>query len=102
MSRERVKVIDGPLPAGVWERPDMEPRLATAAEDIEVRDELIQREPLFHRPAFGTHREDFEKMTAPEFWEVGASGRRYSRDFVLSVLEERYQSAKEEVWEVED
>jgi hypothetical protein len=41
-------------------------------------------------------------MTAPTFWEVGASGRRYSRAFVLDLLEERYQNASETTWEVED
>ncbi|HEY5041690.1 MAG TPA: DUF4440 domain-containing protein [Verrucomicrobiae bacterium] len=67
-----------------------------------VRDELMQREPLFHRAAFGTSRRDFEKLTAPEFWEVGASGRRFSREFVLNTLEERYANQKEDVWEVGD
>jgi hypothetical protein len=28
-------------------------------------------------------------MTAVDFWEVGASGRRYSREYILTVLEER-------------
>ena len=64
--------------------------------------ELRQREPIFHRSGFGVSRQDFEAMTAPTFWEVGASGRRYSREFVLDLLEERYQSATEAVWEVED
>jgi hypothetical protein len=50
----------------------------------------------------GTSRPDFEKMTAPEFWEIGASGRRFSREFVLSVLEERYIHPTEATWEVGD
>ena len=29
-----------------------------------------------------------ENAMAPEYWEVGASGRRYSRDFVLRSLEQ--------------
>lgn len=102
MKTDRVTVIDGPLPTGTWERTDMEPRLATAPEHMAVRDQLMQREQLFHRPGFGTTRKDFEQMTAPEFWEVGASGRRYSREFVLSVLEERYKNPIEGVWEVGD
>jgi len=102
METQRVTVIDGPLPTGIWERTDIEPRLATAPEHLAVRDELMQREPLFHRAAFGTKREDFEKMTAPEFWEVGASGRRFSRQFVLSTLEKRYEDPTEDVWEVGD
>ncbi len=52
--------------------------------------ELIAREPIFHRPELGTSRADFERMTDSAFWEVGASGRRYSREFVLDELEKRY------------
>ncbi|HVM48709.1 MAG TPA: hypothetical protein VMU04_11820 [Candidatus Acidoferrum sp.] len=102
MRTHRVTVINGPLPQGIWERPDMEPQLATAPEHMEVMRELMQREPLFHRPEFGTTRKDFEKMTAPAFWEVGASGRRYSRQFVLDVLEERYAKPTEVAWEIGD
>lgn len=39
-----------------------------------VLSELVDREPLFHRTELGTSREVFEAMTAPDFWEVGASG----------------------------
>lgn len=53
--------------------------------------ELRAREPLFHRPEFGTVRQDFARMMAEEFWEVGASGQIYSRAFVLDTLESRYQ-----------
>jgi hypothetical protein len=48
--------------------------------------ELIAREPIFHRPEFATTAEDFARMMAPDYWEVGASGRRYSRDFILETL----------------
>jgi hypothetical protein len=51
--------------------------------------ELIRREPIFHKPEFGTTRADFEKMTAADFWEVGASGRQYSRAFILEEVERR-------------
>src|SRR5665213_464109 len=102
MKTQRVTVVDGPLPAGICEREDIEPSHATGPEHMAVRDELMQREPLFHRAAFGTSRRDFEKLTAPEFWEVGASGRRFSREFVLNTLEERYANQKEDVWEVGD
>lgn len=57
--------------------------------DSHVLDELAAREPLFRRPEFGTTRSDFAAMTAEDFWEVGASGRRYDREFVLDVLDER-------------
>ena len=68
----------------------------------EVFSELSAREPIFHRPEFGTSRADFERMTTADFWEVGASGRRYSRDEVLDVLEKRYSAPHEDVWETSD
>lgn len=62
METHRVNVIDGPLPSGIWQCADMEPHLVTAPEHTAVLHELMQREPLFHRPEFGTTRNDFEKM----------------------------------------
>ncbi|WP_198535110.1 DUF4440 domain-containing protein [Streptomyces natalensis] len=41
-------------------------------------------------------------MTAPDFWETGASGRRYSRAYVLDVLEERHKAPPAEAWEASD
>ena len=98
----RVTVIDGPLPADLAVRSDTGPELAIAPEDKAVAQQLLQREPIFHRPEFGVTRADFEKMTAPEFWETGASGRRYSRDFVLETLEKRYASSFTDTWEICD
>ncbi|MGO6788642.1 hypothetical protein ACCS70_16045 [Rhizobium ruizarguesonis] len=46
--------------------------------DLEtILDELRQREPIFHRRAFGTSRDDLDSMTAEDFFEIGASGRIY-------------------------
>lgn len=56
-----------------------EPTLETDDALEDVREELEAREPIFHHPEFGADREAVEAMTDPEFWEVGASGRRYSR-----------------------
>lgn len=53
---------------------------------------LAAREPLFHRAEFGTTRQDFDRMMAPDFREVGASGRIYSRAFILDTLEKRHQA----------
>jgi hypothetical protein len=100
MKTQPIKVIDGPLPPGIWERANMEPRLSAAPELAVVLEELRLREPLFHRPEFGTTRNDFEKMLAPNFWEVSASGRRFSREFILDCLEERYEKSFETVWEL--
>jgi hypothetical protein len=80
----------------------MEPHLVTAPALLDVHEELQRREPLFHREEFGTRRQDFEKMTAPEFWEVGASGRRYAREYVLNILESRFETPADDPWEVRD
>lgn len=53
--------------------------------------ELAAREPIFHRAEFGTTRKDFEGMIAPEFREIGASGKAYDREYVLDVLERRHR-----------
>jgi hypothetical protein len=54
---------------------------------LPVLEELKLREPIFHTQEFGASRADFERSTAPDYWESSASGRRYSRDFILSELE---------------
>ncbi len=77
----------------------LEPTLVTPAELSGILEELSRREPIFHRPELGTTRADFEKMTVDDFWEVGASGRRYSRSAVLDVLEKRYATPYADVWE---
>ena len=51
--------------------------------------DLTAREPIFHRPEHGTTRADFRRMTMPDFWEVGASGRAYPRATVLDELDRR-------------
>jgi hypothetical protein len=67
----------------------MEPDLSTPPELLDVLEELRRREPIFHRAEFGDTRADFERMTDPDYWEIGASGRRYSRPYVLDMLEAR-------------
>lgn len=63
---------------------------------------LRAREPIFHRPEFGTSRADFDAMLAAEFWEVGASGRVYSKSFVLDTLEARHAAPVGEDFSVTD
>lgn len=67
------------------------PPLVTKAEHLDVLNELIQQEPIFHHPEFGTTRQDFENMTDIEFFEIGASGRCYSREYVLAEVVKRYE-----------
>jgi hypothetical protein len=82
--------------------PDDPPHLATDPALSDVLQELKAREPIFHRPEFGTKRADFEHMTVEDFWEVGASGRRYSRNEVLDVLERGFSTPHEDVWKADD
>jgi len=81
---------------------DMEPIPTTAPELQDVLAELARREPIFHRPEFGTSRADFEMMTVEDYWETGASGRRYSRKMVLDELEKRFSVPHADVWETSD
>lgn len=64
--------------------------------------ELQACEPLFHRPEAGTTRADVEAMIAADFFEVGASGRRYERAFVLDVLEQRRGDPGPDDWVTRD
>jgi hypothetical protein len=80
----------------------MEPNLVTDPKLSGVLEELARREPIFHRAEFGTTRADFERMTEETFWEVGASGRRYSREYVLDELERRRANPSEDVWQTRD
>ncbi len=54
-----------------------------------VRAALAAREPLFHRPGLGTTRAEADALMAADFMEIGASGRVYSREHVLRVVDER-------------
>ncbi len=89
---------------------DCPPSLKTAPENLDVLMELVKREPIFHRPEFGRTRRDFENMTVEGYWEVGASGRRYNREYVLDELVRRYQdpeyrgihSSPENTWQTKD
>ncbi|MGB7548046.1 MAG: DUF4440 domain-containing protein [Terracidiphilus sp.] len=74
----------------------------TAPELQDILAELSSREPIFHRPEFGTSRADFERMTAKDFCEVGASGRRYSRQYVLDQLEKRFSVPHGDIWPTRD
>lgn len=55
---------------------------------LPVLEELRRREPIFHTPEFGTTQADFAEAMAPDYWEVGASGKRYDRAFILLHLEQ--------------
>lgn len=74
----------------------MEPALSTPPELMDVLAELRKLEPLFHTGHAA------ERIAAPSFWEVGASGRRYSRDHVLDVLRDRAADPAHEDLDADD
>lgn len=82
--------------------PEMEPAFTADPAISDVLAELTLREPIFHRPELGTTRADFEKMIVDDYWEVGASGTRYSRADVLDVLEKRHAVPHTDIWETMD
>jgi hypothetical protein len=79
-----------------------EPELRTEVRLWQVLEELQQKEPLFHRLELATTRTDFELTTAPDFWETGASGKRYSREFVWATLEARYSAGEDDPCETSE
>jgi hypothetical protein len=63
-----------------------------AVEAAAVCAELAGLEPIFHHPELtGTTRADFDASTVADFWEVGASGTVYEREYVWEILEQRYR-----------
>jgi hypothetical protein len=77
-------------------------RADTSADRASVLAELVAREPIFHRPELGTTRNDFDAMMEPDFWETGASGRRYTREQCLELLVERARTPHDDPWETSD
>lgn len=72
-------------------------------ELVPVLEELRRLEPIFHTPAFGTTLAEFERRMAPDYFEVGASGRRYSRAFIVATLAQTsLVDAAAEGWECSD
>lgn len=51
---------------------------------------LRRREPLFHRRDVVSTVEGADREMAAGYWEIGASGRRYSREVVLATLGNRF------------
>ena len=66
----------------------------TPKDEADILAALIAREPIFHRRAFGTSRAALEKMTTEDFCEIGASGKIYTRDYVITTLLERYKNTR--------
>jgi hypothetical protein len=80
----------------------MEVELITCEALQPVLLELRALEPIFHSAYLDASPEKFEQYVAKQFWEVGASGNRYSRAFALQVLSERQNAPDEANWATSD
>ena len=73
----------------------------------EVKKFIRNREPIFHNRKLLNTREDREKEMHEDFWEISASGKFFSRSFVLDALEQRYKHETADVmiaenWQIID
>jgi hypothetical protein len=73
-----------------------EPWLESDPALAPVLDELRNCEPIFHR---GLGLDEIARQLPPDYWEVGAGGRRYSREHVLDVLRDRFAHPIDDPWE---
>ena len=80
----------------------MEPKRQTTNALLSVQRELVEREPIFHRAEHRRTRAAFEAMMAEEFWQIGASGRIYGKEYVLDTLEQRYSEPYKDEWKAEE
>ena len=67
----------------------MEPELILEPGLASLLDELSTLEDLYHAAFPDATLADIDRLAAPDFWETGATGRRYSRLFARQVLEQR-------------
>lgn len=73
-------------------------------EENKVLEELKKREPIFHHPEiFGKTKKDIQNQMCNEFWEVGASGSIYTKQYVIETLLDRYNNPDyKDIWEAKD
>ena len=80
----------------------MEPELNLAPALAPRLDELRRLEDLYHAAFPDATLEHFDRLVAPEFWETGATGRRYSRAFARQVLAQRPGRPDPATWVTDD
>jgi hypothetical protein len=64
--------------------------------------QLKPLEPIIYAANDGRTRAYFEHLLAPDFCDIGASGRIYARHEVLAVLEGRQRNPYAEAWTTRD
>ncbi|SFA86511.1 DUF4440 domain-containing protein [Azotobacter beijerinckii] len=65
-------------------------------------EEVKKLEPLIYAANNGVPRAHFEALLNSDFWEIGASGNIYDREFVLNTLDERRKNPRKETWRTFD
>lgn len=60
---------------------------------------LTALEPLYHAACPTANIDDFERLVSADFWEVGASGNTYSRDFARNALRNRPSMPNPDMWQ---
>lgn len=78
------------------------PQLNTPNELQSLLQTIKPLEPLIYVANAGANRAFFDALLAPDFWEIAASGKRYSRAYVLSELEKRQQNPYPQAWHTTD
>ena len=76
----------------------MEPELTLAPGVAPMLEDLRRLEDLYHAAFPDATLEDFDRLVAPDFWETGATGRRYSRAFARQVLAQRSGRPDQATW----
>ena len=80
----------------------MEPQLTLAPHLKPLLEELRTLEDLFHAAYPDATPADFDRLVDPGFWEVGATGRPYSRAFARQVLADRHGRPDTATWVTDD
>lgn len=80
----------------------MEPQLTLAPHLAPLLDELRPLENLYHAAYPDATAQDFDRLVDPGFWEVGATGRLYSRAFARQVLADRHGRPDPATWLTDD
>lgn len=76
----------------------METTLKTDTFLLKYLEEIKLLEPFVYMANDGMNRAHFEKLLHANFWEIAASGKRYSRSYVLDELEKRQASPFVQNW----
>jgi len=79
--------------------PAAEPAVTTPPELQALLRELEALEPLYHAAAPAASVAHFDALVPDEFWEIGASGRPYSRAYARAVLASRSAVPPDSQWQ---